>query len=204
MSYYLSFSNEDVFKGIAPPEETSVIPPEEVTPQSTQPTPAGALTKEAIVDTTMEPAVEKRPPNKFPGWEKVLHPSRPVVVTGQIHPLSRGPRWRPCSWSMGEGLVQIPQTEEPSVLTTQSEPPSPTKELEIAPRATWPPGFARLTACLQRDQPPEGVSDPDALSMAVLTEPTVANHEHQLHCKRWGDGDNLHGHCDHLGGEGDP
>ena len=76
MSCYLSFSNEDVFKGVAPPEETSIIPPEEVTPQSAQPTPASALVKEATMDMTVEPAVEKRPPNKFPSWEK--------VTTGQI------------------------------------------------------------------------------------------------------------------------
>ena len=36
---YLSFSDEDVFKGIALPEETPVIPPKEVTPQSAQPAP---------------------------------------------------------------------------------------------------------------------------------------------------------------------
>ena len=33
MKCYLSFSDEDMFKGIALPEETPVIPPEEVTPQ---------------------------------------------------------------------------------------------------------------------------------------------------------------------------
>ena len=92
MECYLSFSDEDVFKGIAPPEETSVIPPEEVTPQSAQPTPASASMKKATVDMTMEPTAEKRPPNKFSGWEKVLHPSRPVVTTWQIPPLSRGLR----------------------------------------------------------------------------------------------------------------
>ena len=80
------------FKGIAPPEETSIIPPEELTPQSVQPTPAGAPTKEAAVDMTMEPAAEKRPPNKFSGLEKVLHPSRPVVAVGEISPVPRGPR----------------------------------------------------------------------------------------------------------------
>ena len=42
------------------------------------------------------------------------------------------------------------------------------------PQATLPPGFAGVTVCLWRDQPPEGVSDPDALSLAVLTGPTVA------------------------------
>ena len=61
MSCYLSSSNEDVFKDVAPPEETSIIPPEEVTPQSTQPTPGDAPTKEAAVDMTVEPAVERGP-----------------------------------------------------------------------------------------------------------------------------------------------
>ena len=82
MECYLFFSDEDVFKGIAPPEETSIIPPEEVTPQNTQPTPASSPMKKTAVDMTMEPDVEKRPPNKFPGWEKVLCPSRPVVAAG--------------------------------------------------------------------------------------------------------------------------
>ena len=67
----------------------------------------------------------------------------------------------------------MPQTEQPRVLTTQSEPPSPTKELGVVQRAMPPPGFARVTACLQRDQAPEGVSNPDTLRMAVLSGPTV-------------------------------
>ena len=66
MECYLSFSDEDMFKGIAPPEETSIIPPKELIPQSAQPTPAGAPAQEAAVDMTVEPAAEKRPPNKVP------------------------------------------------------------------------------------------------------------------------------------------
>ena len=92
MECYLSFSDKDMFKGVAPPQETSVIPPEKVNPQSTQPTPASTPMKEAAMDMTMEPAAEKMPPNKFPGWEKVLCPSRPVVAAREIPPLSRGPR----------------------------------------------------------------------------------------------------------------
>ena len=92
MKSYLSFSNEDVFKGVALPEEAPIIPPKEVTPGGAQPTPANIPVKEAAVDTTMELTVEKRPPNKFLGWEKVQHPSRPTVATGQIPPLSKDPR----------------------------------------------------------------------------------------------------------------
>ena len=57
--------------------------------------------------------------------------------------------------------------------TNQSEPPSPTKELDIAPQAMQPPGFAGMTACLWRNWLPEGASNPDALSMAILMGPTV-------------------------------
>ena len=92
MKCYLSFSDEDVFKGVALLEEAPVIPSEEATPRGTQPTPADTPVKEAAVDMTMESYAEKRPPNKFPGWEKVLHPSRFVVTAGEIPPLSKGPR----------------------------------------------------------------------------------------------------------------
>ena len=119
MECYLSFSNEDVFKGVALQEETPIIPSEEVTPQSTQPTPASTPMKKATKDTTMEPTVEKRPLNQFPGWEKVLHPSRPIVTARETPPLSRGMKQRPHSQSSGGGLVQQPQTKEPGMSTTQ-------------------------------------------------------------------------------------
>ena len=60
------------------------------------------------------------------------------------------------------------------MLTTQLGPPSPTKELEVVQRVMQPPGFARVTACLWKDQPLEGVSNPDLLGVVVLSGPTVA------------------------------
>ena len=118
MKCYLSFSDEDVFHGVALPEETPIIPPKEVMPQSTQPVPAITPVKKAA----MEPAAKKRPPNQFPGWEKVLHPSRPIVTTGETLPLSRGMKQRPHSQSPGGGLVWQPQTKEKGVSTIQSNP----------------------------------------------------------------------------------
>ena len=55
MECYLSFSNKDVFKGIALPEETPIIPPKEVTPQRAQPTPASTPIREATIEMTVEP-----------------------------------------------------------------------------------------------------------------------------------------------------
>ena len=86
MGCYLYFSDKDMFQVIALPEEAPAIPPEEVTPESTQPVPASTPVKKA----TMEPAAKKRPLNQFPGWEKVLHMSRPIVTAGETIPLSRG------------------------------------------------------------------------------------------------------------------
>ena len=125
MRCYLSFSDEEVFKGVVPPEETSTILTKEANPQSAETTPASTPKKEATVGMAKEPAAEERPPNKFLGWEKVLHPSQPMVAAGQIPCLSNGPRLRK------ERIVQIPQTKVPEVTTPLQEIPSPTQELEV-------------------------------------------------------------------------
>ena len=71
---YLSFSNEEVFKGLALPEETSVALVEEAIPQSTEIMPTCTLEGGAGMRATKEPAGERRVP-KFLEWEEVLHPS---------------------------------------------------------------------------------------------------------------------------------
>ena len=105
MRCFVSFSDEDVFSGVALLEESPTTPPKEATPVGTQPTLADSPIKEITVDITMEITAEKKPLNQFPGWEKVLHPSRPVVAARQITPLSRDPKQRLCSQSLGERLV---------------------------------------------------------------------------------------------------
>ena len=176
MECYLSFPNEDVFQGVAFPEETPIIPPKEVTPQSTQPTPASTPIKKAMKDMTMEPIAEKKPLNQFPGWEKVLHPSRPIVTAGETPPLLRGTKQRPHSLSSGGGLVQQPQAKEPGVSATQSEPPLPTSKSEVVWQVTPPLGFIGVTACLWTDQSLEGVCKIplDPLMIEVILAPTVA------------------------------
>ena len=74
MKCYVSFSDEDVFSGVALPEKSPITPPKEATPKGAQPAPANCPVKEATMDVTMGPTMEKKPPNQFPGWEKVLHP----------------------------------------------------------------------------------------------------------------------------------
>ena len=121
MRCYLSFSDKEVFEGVTPLEEMSSDPAEEAEPHSATTMPAIASKEQATRKTSQELAKERKSP-KFPRWEKVLHSSWPVVVTGQLPHPSRSPEWTyllmaNCNWHM-----RIVPTEAPS----------PMKELEIA------------------------------------------------------------------------
>ena len=116
MRCYLTFSDEDIFKSITLPEEMSTIQIEEDYPQSAMSTPVSTPEEEATMGMARE-SIAKRPPNKFPGWEKVLYPSQPLVAARQMPHLLRGLRLRE------ERLVQIPQTERLKVMTTRRNPP---------------------------------------------------------------------------------
>ena len=96
MKCYVSFTDEDVFSGMALLEESPITQPNEATPEGAQPAQADSPVKEATTDATMEPTREKKPPNWFPGWVKVLHPSRPVVAARQISPNQE---------ALGKGLI---------------------------------------------------------------------------------------------------
>ena len=88
MGCYLSFSDEEVFKAVAPPEEMSTSPAKKAGPHSMATTPAGAPNVQATTKAAWELAVERKFP-KFPSWEKVLHPSQPVVAVGTDPPSIR-------------------------------------------------------------------------------------------------------------------
>ena len=78
--WYLSFTNEEVFQGVALPKEEEE--------ESLQTSGATNLPKAPCMP---EPALERRA-QKFVGWEKVLHPSQPVVATGDIPHPTKTPR----------------------------------------------------------------------------------------------------------------
>ena len=75
--------------------------------------PAVASKEQAARKTSQEPVEERKSP-KFPRWEKVLHPSQPVVVSGQLPCPSRSLEWTyllmaNCNWH-----TRIAPTEAPS------------------------------------------------------------------------------------------
>ena len=92
MSCYLSFSDKEVFEGVTPLEGMSTSPTEEAEPHSMTAIPAIA-SKEQVARKTSQVLAKERKSPKFPRWEKVLHPSQPVAVTGQLSHLSRSQEW---------------------------------------------------------------------------------------------------------------
>ena len=89
---------------------------------------------------------------------------------------------------------------------TKSEPPSPTRELEMVQQVMPPPGFMGVTACLWRDQLLEKVYKvpQDPLRMAAVLMPTVATMSASCIIKDKVMGGDLHGHHDHFSGMDGP
>ena len=81
MSCYLSFTDKEVFEGVTPVEGTPTSPVKEPQPPSETATPV-ATPKESTAKEIPQELARERKCLKFPGWEKVLHPSQPVVVAG--------------------------------------------------------------------------------------------------------------------------
>ena len=158
----------------------STIPTEEADPQSTM-TSAGTPEEQVTVRAVREPAAERRAP-KFLSWEKVLHPSQPVMAASQIPWPSRGPRLRLCDWE--ERMVQVPQTESLKMVTTLQETLLPTQELEVICWAAPTPGFLGVMACLRRDEKtgrdPQKIPKPSCSRSDV--GPWGGDYEYKLHC----------------------
>ena len=92
MRCYLSFMDHKVFKGVIPLEETIPDPVEESHLASKTDMIVNVPKKSATRETPLELAQERKCP-KFPGWEKVLHPSQPVAVVGKPPCPSRSLEW---------------------------------------------------------------------------------------------------------------
>ena len=143
MRCYLSFLGKEVFKGVTPLEEMSSNLAEEAEPHSTTAMPAIASKEQVGRKTFQEPAEERKSP-KFSRWEKVLHPSQPVVVTGKLPCPSRSLGWTYLLMANCNQHIRITPTEAPSKM---QDARCKMQELEIAQQWTPTPGFLEATAC---------------------------------------------------------
>ena len=90
VKWYLSFTNEEVFLGVALSEKEKDESPKTLS--------ANVPKAPCVLELTPQ----RRGP-RFLGWEKVLHPSQPVVATGEIPQPSKALRPK-------VGPVQLPQS----------------------------------------------------------------------------------------------
>ena len=147
MRCYLSFTDCEVFEGVTPLEGTPTDPVEESQPPIETATTVIAPKESTAKETPQEPVKERECP-KFPRWEKVLHPSWPVVV-------ARQPPWpsRSLEWT-----YLLMATHNWPLRAVPTKTPSPTQGLEVAHQ--WAPtlSFLDVTTCL-RSQSPEEVPE---------------------------------------------
>ena len=90
MNHYLSFSDREGFEGVTPLEGMPNSPVEEAKHHSMMAVPTITYQEQAVKEASQKLVKERKCP-KFPRWEKVLHPSQPVVVAGQPPCPSRCP-----------------------------------------------------------------------------------------------------------------
>ena len=134
VKWCLSFTDEEVFWEVALPKK------EEDESLKT------LSTDIPEVPCVLEPTPERRGP-KFLGWEKVLHPSWPVVAAGEIPPPSKTLRPKGGSSQLPQ-MIPIQHPVSPPKTPTPPKPSSLVQALALMQLSTLPHCFVGVTACL--------------------------------------------------------
>ena len=194
MEQYVSFSDDAVFGSVALPEgffgiQTPIlkdspdtlpacthIPSKEVPMEEVAPV-EGSL-EEPI--TTWVPhkkwAKMEVPPNWFPSWEKVLHPSQLVTTMGQVPPAYGELKQRYCHRSSEARRAPCQRVEE-QVQAGQEERDSSSPGIPKPMHVVAPlPSFKEVTACLQGDLSPAiAIKVPlEFMQPEAVVEPAIA------------------------------
>ena len=136
VKWYLSFTDEEIFQGVALPEKEEEESPKTLSTADVPNTPC-----------VLEPSPEERAP-KFLGWEKVLHPSQPVVATGEIPQPTEVSRPKVGSHQLS-WMIPIRPPASPPGTPTLPKPSLPSWLLVLVQPPTPPHGFSGVTAYLQ-------------------------------------------------------
>ena len=141
VGFYLSFMDEEVFRGIDLPEE-----------EGSNPSVPTATTADApgTTNTPEVPPIPKVAP-KYAGWDMVIHPSWPVVAAGET------PQLTTTSWMKRRALqlAQITSISPPSNPPKAPLPPKsplPARTLALVRPPTPPHGFAGVATCLKTQE----------------------------------------------------
>ena len=93
VGFYLSFTDEEVFRGVDLPEKEESCPMAPTTANIITTTDIPSTTDVLEIPPVPKPMPEKKAP-QYARWKKVLHPSQPVLAAGEIPQPPTMPKWR--------------------------------------------------------------------------------------------------------------
>ena len=156
----------EVFQGVDLPEEEGSKPS----------APAAATTDAPGATTTPEaPSIPKVAP-KYAGWDTVVHPSQPVVATGEIPQMTAAPGAKRRALQLTRTTSISPPPKSPKAPLPPKSPP-PARTLVLVRPPMPPCGFAGVVACLRT---PElvGVDQETpvgTMSMGMVSNPSLSS-----------------------------
>ena len=138
VGFYLSYTDKEVFRGIDLPNE-----------EGSNPSAPAATTADApgTTDTPEVPPIPKVAP-KYAGRDTVVHPSRPVVATGEIPQLTTALRAKRRALQLTQTTSISPPSNPPKA-PLPPKSPLPARTLALVRLPTLPHGFARVVTCLR-------------------------------------------------------
>ena len=175
IKFYLSFMDEEVFRGIDLPKKEESGP---MVPAIADVTPVANI-HGAIDVPEAQPIPSPMPVKKIPkyaGWEKILHPSQPVLAAGEIPKpatmLKLKGRIRQLTWTIPI-ILPLCLPRAPSPLA--SSPPGRALALKQLPMLPW--GFTGVMACLKTPEVVEvGQKMPmGSMSIGLVLTPSISS-----------------------------
>ena len=138
VGFYLSFTDEEVFQGIDLPQEERSSPSVPTTPTADAP---------GATDTPKMPPISKAAP-KYARWDMVVHPSQPVVATGETPQLTATLRVKRRALQLTRTISISPSSNPPKAPLPPKSPP-PARTLASVRLLTPLHGFTGVVACLK-------------------------------------------------------
>ena len=175
VKFYLSFTDEEVLRGVPLPEEEEDSPMVSATADVTTTVNIPSATDAPEAQPVLKAMLEEKAP-KFARWEKIIHPSQPVLATREIPQPSTIPKVRGIVQQLTQMIpINLPLCVSKAPLPLPSPPPA--RALALRQPPTLPQGFARITACLKTPEVMEvGWGMPvGTMSMGLVTTPGISS-----------------------------
>ena len=141
VGFYLSFTDEEVFRGVELPQEERSSLSIPTAPTSDAP---------GNIDTPEMPPISEVAP-KYDRWNMVIHPSQPVVAAGETPQPTAMPRAKRRTLQLSRSISISPPPKHPKA-PSPSRSPLPARTLALVRLPTPPHGFARVVACLKTQE----------------------------------------------------